>query len=1144
MIIQKLLLTHQQAAFHAGSRSQCNPNRPILAIGLGGAGIEALARFKNQVTHGLHPDDPDAALPRYSSIRFLGIDTDRTTISRHYQNGPLTQEELLALHCPDTAALLPTLVMNPTVYSWLDTDTFRSLPRGLHFASGYRQLGRVLLFLQLESVYNRLCSLLNALHNALPGMTPEVHLFAGLSGGTGSGCFIDLCYLLRTIAQNWGMPLRIIGYFFTPDVLLSKINIHQDIALRDQNTANGYAALKELDYLQALEKNHDRFTQQYPNGYVVDTQAKPVDTCYLLTAVDNGGAVAPNAYQKAMETAVSWAMLYATDLQPSAMGMVSIGGFLDNMHLFSRTDRSHGALDLYHIPGAAETEPSAEEALQHLALIYCERFRQLTKDPGTVSSDELRDVIEGSGLIFAQLLNEPMKTLPGLKLPDDVRQQLKSQGPVPHGQLPATWAIPGNNWLAQCQQLLTQWLRVRFRPPEEDPEKADPEVFADRIFARLHQLCLTPDRGPAYALRMLRGEGPCILWHLEGALTQAMEQIRLQAASLELAQDHMTRAAEDFYSCNIFQQRRTFEAYLYAVDCYLHEKLKLWYLEQLPQHLKQLLAHLEQLQKSHFESLRAVLDSLYDTFTENDHILRNRVRLGVPIVPVSTRKPRLTGLVQALPDRQVVEGLVRTVLKKPLPPCGEACHPELPEILLEYFRQLFCDEAYKPLDSLLEECFPLSVGNLPQMISLTENNILRQTHTQATPVFFQNILHSTAHAAQVGFVLTGAPSIAWDSAQGFISHNPHLHCAHHTRTAGDRISVLQLQACTPLYSWGMWESMTTAYERIKTSGFGKLLHLYSGEALNWAQYLPDPTPHSLNRAAVPTEAQRLFTWATEQGLIQNPTATRWELRLTGPLPLEDLDPATLYVNGQLHQPAHQHMLEQLHKRIDRSNRECRVLYLADYTGPQEDTQQVLLDYFHLSPVLQNAVRTEREKAENSRKLLETLQEMERSEISYEKDLRRYCELLFLGFLSFPMTPEDPKGVYCRFYDRNGVLVDHRFASPGNAALYEGFLAYRNTDPNQSPRMELEALCEEALCQSQSMEDLCVTYDFLQCWNDPQQSILGCTQPLPPETRDDARRFYENLLRQALRFKQWSPIWPNDIIRAATKPRLRYEVTPW
>ena len=52
-------------------------NTATVLIGLGGTGIDAIRTIKKQLYTNVKPDDLDSAVPRYSHIRFVGVDSYR-----------------------------------------------------------------------------------------------------------------------------------------------------------------------------------------------------------------------------------------------------------------------------------------------------------------------------------------------------------------------------------------------------------------------------------------------------------------------------------------------------------------------------------------------------------------------------------------------------------------------------------------------------------------------------------------------------------------------------------------------------------------------------------------------------------------------------------------------------------------------------------------------------------------------------------------------------------------------------------------------------------------------------------------------------------------------------------------------------------
>lgn len=69
---------------------------PVVVIGLGGTGIDAITRLKRKLYEQIEPDNKEevrdiGVKPKYRHIKFLGIDVDRKWL----ENSCLTQDEQL-----------------------------------------------------------------------------------------------------------------------------------------------------------------------------------------------------------------------------------------------------------------------------------------------------------------------------------------------------------------------------------------------------------------------------------------------------------------------------------------------------------------------------------------------------------------------------------------------------------------------------------------------------------------------------------------------------------------------------------------------------------------------------------------------------------------------------------------------------------------------------------------------------------------------------------------------------------------------------------------------------------------------------------------------------------------------------------------
>ena len=223
MIYDSLSLNKGGGIISAIQQSE-QSGRASLCIGIGGTGVAALAQLKRKVFQQLEPDDPDSPIPHYQHIQFLAIDSDRTDIDKLKGAAKLTDDEYFSISMLNLSAILKdkSSILNNPVMSWMEADKITQLlsPQG---AGGVRQVGRFLLLSkasELMNVIEQKCT------TALMGTDPsiDVYVFAGLSGGTGGGCFIDTCYIIRKVLAELGLTHNsaLSGFFFLPDVVTSK----------------------------------------------------------------------------------------------------------------------------------------------------------------------------------------------------------------------------------------------------------------------------------------------------------------------------------------------------------------------------------------------------------------------------------------------------------------------------------------------------------------------------------------------------------------------------------------------------------------------------------------------------------------------------------------------------------------------------------------------------------------------------------------------------------------------------------------------------------------------------------------------------------------------------------------------------------
>jgi hypothetical protein len=232
--------------------TQVNLQRALI-IGLGGTGAEVLVRTRRLLINQF------GGLEYIPIVRFLYIDTDPSwwneQVNQVERNVRLTEMEHLNVQVEDATDLYRGIKSgNYPNYSWFSIESLSSHTNITNGAGAVRQLGRLCFWHHYPEIRDRLMEIINDLaadrnarfmqdrYGIQVDQGINVHIIAGLAGGTGSGMVLDLAYLARKILGSLGVAgsNEINGYLILPQAF-------QDLQMAN-SMANGYATLKELNY--------------------------------------------------------------------------------------------------------------------------------------------------------------------------------------------------------------------------------------------------------------------------------------------------------------------------------------------------------------------------------------------------------------------------------------------------------------------------------------------------------------------------------------------------------------------------------------------------------------------------------------------------------------------------------------------------------------------------------------------------------------------------------------------------------------------------------------------------------------------------------------------------------------------------------
>ncbi len=275
---------------------------PSLVIGLGGTGKRALTHLKRRIFDTYHRDD----LPW---VRLLSIDTDDAAVS----NPPVISQhtgaqvelgisEMRVIDQSDTPKIISNLDApeNRHIKDWYpDPGMNVDFPKAAKGSGQVRMFGRVGLY-KGENLYTTYRWLQQAAQEvsdpaawdeyrgfAIDPGTQFIYVVCSLAGGTGSGMFLDVAYLLRKIVGVDPSTRRFVGMFVMPEVYEPVVE-NQHLK---RIYANSYAALREMDYLMNNQRRSYKIRGKDHTFVDFERDVTPFDFVFLMSNKNKRGAV-------------------------------------------------------------------------------------------------------------------------------------------------------------------------------------------------------------------------------------------------------------------------------------------------------------------------------------------------------------------------------------------------------------------------------------------------------------------------------------------------------------------------------------------------------------------------------------------------------------------------------------------------------------------------------------------------------------------------------------------------------------------------------------------------------------------------------------------------------------------------------------
>ncbi|WP_160722809.1 tubulin-like doman-containing protein [Bacillus sp. USDA818B3_A] len=810
---------------------------PMLVIGLGGTGIDALLRLKYQVNRRFKlPQDPLSKKKKEkpNNIEFLAFETNEYDRYKTYKGiGLDPNKEFVLLSNPEIGGLLQNRsTLEPCIKEWLSPEL--SITDGISGASGVRQAGRLLLFTKINQVVQ---TMERKIESVLEGTNKRLYVFilTGVSGGTGSGCFLDIAYITRGIMERKFGPTGIdkvsmLGYLFMPDVNLSKRGLSSHTV--EYIEKNGYAALKELDYWMNCDERNERFKMKYGSILDVNSPMPPFNLCHFISGTNLEGKWLENAYDYCMNVTAENITNFMANEDKKSSEEFAIHDYISNIRTnIAQMPKPYAANYQYNIIGASMAEIPVEEMTTYIGFKLFEKMKKMFE-----AEPDQTDIER-----FAEKLRID---------PDSIHQRFNERVPEPLSGYEHSERFSYNNVIKSAVINLDEELErdylVKAKEQYRKCKKHLPSESIEEFRRQMERIFLSPEKGPIYASRLIyANDSSCLLKTIKTYIERLRDRLEHLPRAIQSEQDYAYTRLEEARSAFLSKDRKK-NAYIEAKLNEFDARAEKARLEEMTEFYEELYQLLYNQNNKIYEVYQEILLTLKNIFEKNAGILieKEEMNQDTPLtyywhlVSIPDTSPEIQRMFDSKDGELLVQKWSEMLLEKSAYWIKEQ-EVDVVGTVSEFLTDQFGDLITKSMEDFLR----LKYGEDKPIDKIIEEKIAARLDRDALPVFHLANSNGQLHFPQWGFVSVPvkAPNI-YNGIKNFEKHSlSHSRFTIKESELRNRIFWLNTKNGIPLFAYSPLNIYEASYEKtiLEKEGVGR--HLVQTEKENWL-YLPSPIP--------------------------------------------------------------------------------------------------------------------------------------------------------------------------------------------------------------------------------------------------------------------------------------------------------------